>query len=63
MRLDQSPVPYLAQGPCARKQFPPPAHISHIFSYWRVVVCFDRSGKPDTYQGRLKSIRPYRSQN
>ncbi len=63
MRLDRSPAPYLAQSPCARNQFPPSANISSTFSYWRVVVCFDRSGKPGTCQGRLKSIRPYRSQN
>ena len=63
MRLDRSPAPYLTQGPCARKQFPPSTNISYTSSYWLNVVCFDRSGKPDTYQGRLKSIRPYRSQN
>jgi hypothetical protein len=63
MRLDRSPAPYLAQGPCARKQFSPPTNISHSFSYWRVVVCLDRSGEPGSCQDRLKSISPYRSQN
>jgi len=33
MRLDRSPAPYLAQGPCARKQRPPSTNISHTFSY------------------------------
>jgi hypothetical protein len=32
MRLDRSPAPYLAQGPCARKQLPPSTNISHSFS-------------------------------
>ena len=63
MRLNRSLAPYLTQGPCARKQVPPSMIISHTFSDWLVVVCLDRSGKPDPYQGRLKSIRPYRSQN
>jgi hypothetical protein len=63
MRLDRSPAPYLAQGPCARKQFPPSTNISYTSSYWRNVVCFDRSGKPGICQGRFKSISPYRSQN
>ena len=65
MRLDRSPAPYLAQSPCALNQFPPATSISHTFSYsyWRVVVCLDRSGEPGICHGRLKSIRPYRSQN
>jgi hypothetical protein len=63
MRLDRSPAPYLAQGPCARIQFPPSTIISHTFSDWRKVVCFDRSGEPGICQGRFKSISPYRSQN
>ena len=63
MRLDRFLAPYLAQGPCARKQFPPSTNISHTFSDWRVVVCLDRSGEPGICQGRLKSISPYRSQN
>lgn len=63
MRLDRFPASYLAQGPCACKQFPPPTHISHTFSDWRVVVCLDRSGEPGICPGRLTFIYPYRSQN
>jgi ribosome modulation factor len=63
MHLDRSPAPYLAQGLCARKQFPPSVNISHTFSCRRVVVCLDRSGEPGICQGRLKSICPYQSQN
>ena len=63
MRLDRSPAPYLAQGPCARKQIPPPTNISQTFSDLLVVVCLDRSGEPGICQGRLTSISPYRSQN
>jgi hypothetical protein len=64
MRLDRSPAPYhLAQGPCARKQFPPSKIISHTFSDWLVVVCLDRSGELGICQGRFKSSSPYRSQN
>jgi len=63
MHLDRSPAPYLAQSPCARKQAPPSTNISYTFSYRRIVVCLGRSGGPGTCQGRLKSIRPYRSQN
>ena len=63
MRLDRSPAPYLAQGPCAHKQFPPSTIISHTFSDWFVVVCLDRSGEPGICQSRLKSICPYRPQN
>jgi hypothetical protein len=32
MRLDRFPAPYLAQGPCARKQRPPSTNIFHSFS-------------------------------
>jgi hypothetical protein len=32
MRLDRSPAPYLAQGPCARKQRPSSTNISHSCS-------------------------------
>jgi hypothetical protein len=63
MRLDRFLGPHITPYPCARKQFSPPKNISHTFSDWRVVVCFDRSGEPGTCQGRLKSIRPYRSKN
>ena len=63
MRLDRFPASYLAQGPCARKQFSPPTNISHTFSDWRVVPCLDRSGEPGICPGRLTSIYPYRSQN
>lgn len=63
MCLDRSPSAYLAQGPCARKQFPASTNISHTFSYLCVVVCLDRSGEWGICQGRLKSISPYRSQN
>ena len=63
MRLDRSPAPYLAQGPCARKQFPPPTNISRTFSYL-ARRCLPRSfGEPGICQGRLRSICPHRSKN
>ena len=63
MCLDRSPSPYLAQRPCARKQFPPSTNISHTFSYLRVVVCLDPFRGVGYLPGCSKSISPYRSQN
>jgi hypothetical protein len=63
MRLCPFLDPHITPYPCARKRFPPPTNISRSFSDWRVVVCLDRSWEPGICQGRLTSIRPYRSQN